>query len=112
MKFFQKKHGLLKNDINVKNKQNFLVVQCFACTKVRVCLEHLDKGIMYCGKYLQEHVKGIVLYLEVIWSFLKIFCGMQSLVEKVKLTSFVVHILYVGSAYICYNRFGHYLKLN
>jgi len=75
-------------------------------------LERLDKGMMHSGKYLQEHVKGTILHLEVIWSFLEIFYGRQSLLEKVKLASFVVHILYLGSAYIRYNGFGHYLKNN
>jgi hypothetical protein len=74
-------HGLLEEDINVKDKQNFLAVQQFAFPKVRKCLETIDEGIVYEGMQFQEHVKGTILHLQVIWAFLEVFYGQGTPLE-------------------------------
>lgn len=44
-----------------------------------------------------QHLKGTILHLEVIWAFLKVFYGWKTLLEQVKLSSFVVDIIYYGT---------------
>jgi hypothetical protein len=41
--FNKDQHGLLEEDINVKDKQIFLVVQRIVFPKVRKCLETIDE---------------------------------------------------------------------
>jgi hypothetical protein len=43
-KFNKDQHGLLEEDINVKDKKKFLVVQCIVFPQVRECLEAIDGG--------------------------------------------------------------------
>ncbi len=74
-------HGLLEKDINVKDKQNFPIVQRIAFPKVRKCLETIDEGIIYEGMQFQEHVKGTILHLQVIWAFLEAFYGQRTPLE-------------------------------
>ena len=111
-KFNKDEHGLLEEDVNVKDKQNFPAVQRIAFPKVRKCLEQLDAGLQGEGFNCQEHVKGTILHLEVIWAFLEVFYGRGSLLDRVKLSSFVVHMIYFGTEYIRHSRHGHYLKDN
>lgn len=84
----------------MKDKQNFPVVQRIAFPKVRKCLEQLDAGLQGEGFNCQEHVKGTIVHLEVIWAFLEVFYGRGSLLDRVKLSSFVVHMIYFGTKYI------------
>jgi hypothetical protein len=72
-KFNKNQHELLEEDVNVKDKQNFLIVQCTVFSKIRECFEAIDEGIIYEGKKFQEHVKGTIILFEVIWAFLKVF---------------------------------------
>ena len=44
-KFNKDEHGFLEEDVNMKDKQNFLAVQQIAFPKVRKCLEQLDAGL-------------------------------------------------------------------
>jgi hypothetical protein len=87
-------------------------VQRIAFPKVRKCLEKLDARLQGKDLSCQEFVKGIILYLEVIWAFLEVFYGRKSLLERVKLSSFVVHMIYFGTEYILHSRHRHYLKNN
>jgi hypothetical protein len=59
-------HGLLEKNINVKDKQNFIIIQRIDFPKVRKCLEIIDEDIVHEGMQLQEHVKGTILHLQVI----------------------------------------------
>ncbi len=72
-------HGLLKENINVKDKKKILVVQCIAFPKVRECFESIGEGTIYEGKTIQEHVKGTILHFEVIWAFLEALYGQITL---------------------------------
>jgi cytoplasmic iron level regulating protein YaaA (DUF328/UPF0246 family) len=72
--FNKDQHGFLEEDINVKDKQNFPAIQQIAFPKVRKCLEAYE-GIVYEGMQFQEHVKGTILRLQVIWAFLEVFNG-------------------------------------
>ncbi len=74
-------HGLLEEDINVKDKQNFPTEQQIAFPKVRKCLETIDESIVYEGMQFQEHVKGTILHLQIIWAFLEVFYGQGILLE-------------------------------
>jgi hypothetical protein len=66
---------LLEEDINVKHKICFLAIQQIVFPKVGKCFETIDEGIVYEGMNFQEHAKGIILHLQVIWVFLEIFYG-------------------------------------
>jgi len=57
-------------------------------------------------------LKVLFFTLKRFGSFLKFSIVSNLCLEKVKLASFVVHILYLGCAHIRYNGFGHYLKDN
>jgi hypothetical protein len=57
--------------MNVKHKQNFPSVQQIVFPKVGKCFEAIDEGIVYEGMKFQEHVKGTILHLQVIWVFLE-----------------------------------------
>ncbi len=72
-KFNKDQHGLLEEDINVKDKQNFPTVQQIVFPKVRKCLEAIDESIVYEGMQFQDHVKGTILHLQVIQAFLEDF---------------------------------------
>jgi hypothetical protein len=48
-KFNKDQHGLFKEDIIVKDKQNFPSVQQIVFPKVRKCFEAIDEGIVYEG---------------------------------------------------------------
>ena len=52
------------------------------------------------------------MHLEVIWAFLEVFYGRGSLFDRVKLSSFVVYMIYFGTGYIQHSYHGHYLKDN
>ena len=43
--------------------------------KVKKYLRKLGKCVIIARKKVQEHVKGTILHLEVIWVFLRIFMG-------------------------------------
>ena len=110
--FDKSEHGLLIEDVNVKDKQNVPAVQRIAFPKVRACLEKLDAGMTLNGVHVQEHVRGTIIHLEVLWAFLELFFGRGSLLERVKLASFVVHMLYLGSSYIREKGHGHTIAEN
>ncbi len=78
-KFNKDQHGLLEEDINVKDKQNFLAAQQIVFPKVRNFLKAIDESIDYEGMQFQEHVKGIILHLQVIRAFLELFYGQGTL---------------------------------
>ena len=46
------------------------------------------------------------------WVFLEVFYGRGSLLDRMKLSSFVVHMIYFGIEYIWHSSHGHYLKDN
>ena len=95
-----------------KISKKFPIVQCIAYPKVRKCLEKLDKGVVIAHKKVQEHVKGIFLHLEVIWAFWEVFNEKGTLFKRMKLSSFVVYMIYFGTKYICHVNHGHFLKDN
>ncbi len=68
-KFNKNQHELLEENVNVKDKQNFLIVQCIVFPKVRECFEAIDDGIIDEGKKFQEHVKGTIIHLEIFGHF-------------------------------------------
>jgi hypothetical protein len=68
--FNKDQHGLLEEDINVKDKQKISAVQQIVFPKVRKCFETIDEGMQF-----QEHVKGTILHLQLIWVFLEAFYG-------------------------------------
>jgi hypothetical protein len=72
---------MLEKDINVKNKQNFPIVQQIVFPKVKKCLEAIDEGIVYEGMQFQEHVKGTILHFQVIWAFSEVFYDLGTLLE-------------------------------
>jgi hypothetical protein len=49
LKNLTNQHGLLEEDINVKDMQNFSTIQQIVFLKVRKCLETIDEGIVYEG---------------------------------------------------------------
>lgn len=59
-------HGLLIEDVNLKDKQNVSAVQRIAFPKVRACLEKLDARMTLNGVHVQEHVRGTIIHLEVL----------------------------------------------
>ena len=67
--FTREEHGLLDEDINVKDKQNYLAVQRISFPRVRMCLEKLHAGVVVNGIFRKECVLGIIIHLEVIWAF-------------------------------------------
>jgi hypothetical protein len=81
--FPKEEHGLLEEDVNVKDKQNVPAVQRVASSKVRSCLEKLHEGVtMFDGTHVQEDVLGTLLHLEVMWSFLQVFHGGDTLYTR------------------------------
>jgi hypothetical protein len=102
----------LEEDINVKDKQKFPIIQWIIFLKVRKCLETIDEGIVYEGTQFQEHVKGTILHLQVIWAFLEVFYGQGTPLEWVELSLFVVHMIYFGIEYIHTVQHGHNLQDN
>jgi hypothetical protein len=80
--FPKEEHGLLEEDIDVRDKQNFPAVQRVAFQKVRDCLRKLQDGYTTSdGWYCQEDCRGTVAHLQVIWSFLEVFLGRGTLLE-------------------------------
>jgi len=111
-KFNKDQQGLLEEDINVKDKQNFPTIQRIAFPKVRKCLEAIDEGLVYEGMYFQEHVKSTIFHLQVIWAFWEVFNGQGTLLEQMELSSFVVDMICFGIEYICNVQHGHNLQDN
>jgi hypothetical protein len=60
----------------------------------------------------QEHVKGTILDLQVIWVLMEAFYGWGTLLKQLELSSFVLHMIYFGIEYICNVQHGHYLQDN
>lgn len=110
--FSKEEHGLNETDIDVKDKQNFPAVERLAFPQVRECLEKLDAGLWVGGKPVQEDVKGTIIHLEILASYLDVFFGRKSLFERVKQAAFVCMMLYLGTAYIRHQGHGHNLKEN
>ena len=98
--FTRDEHGLLNEDINVKDKQNYPAVQRISFPRVRACLEKLHAGVVVNGVFRKECVLGTIIHLEVLWAFLEIFYGRGTMYERVMLASFVTHMLYYGTEYI------------
>ena len=110
--FTREEHGLLDEDINVKDKQNYLAVQRISFPRVRMCLEKLHAEVVVNGIFRKECVLGIIIHLEMIWAFLKKFYGRGTLCERVMLASFVTHLFYYGTKYILYQKHGHTIGNN
>jgi hypothetical protein len=111
--FSKEEHGLLEEDVDVRDKQNFPAVQRIAFPKVRACLQKLQEGYTReDGQFFQEDCRGTAVHLEVIGSYLEVFFGRGTLWERVLDASFVVHMLFLGSAYIRNRGLGHTLKRN
>lgn len=101
MVFPKEEHGLFEQDVDVKDKQNFAAVQRIAFPRVRVCLEKLQAG--YAGPdgtYYKEDCRGTIAHLEVIWAYLEVFYGRDTLRSRVVLSSFVSNMLFFGSKFI------------
>ncbi|GAQ78082.1 hypothetical protein KFL_000070500 [Klebsormidium nitens] len=111
--FPKSEHGLLEEDVDVRDKQSVAAVQRAASLRVLSCLEKLQAGFtLPDGRRVQEDVTGTMLHLEVIHSFLQVFYGVDSLYQRVVLASFVANIVYMGSEFIRHRGFGHTLKKN
>jgi hypothetical protein len=110
--FPKEEHGLNETDIDVKDKQNFPAVERMAFPHVRACLEKLDSGYKKGDQLIQEDTKGTILHLEILASYLDVFFGRRSLVERIKQACFVCMMLYLGTAYIRHQGHGHNLKEN
>jgi hypothetical protein len=114
--FPKSEHGLLEEDVNVRDKQNVAAVQRVASLKVLACLDELAAGVtLPGGRYIPpEDILGTRLYLEVIHSFLQLFYGFDSLsvFQRVVLASFMANVVYMGSEIIRHRGFGHSLKKN
>jgi hypothetical protein len=111
--FTKEEHGLLEEDVNVKDKQNVASVQRIAFPKVRRCLERLQAGHKGAdGTYYQEDCRGTIAHLEVLWTYLEIFYGRDSLQNRVKYAAFVSNMLFYGSEFIKHRGLGHTLKRN
>jgi hypothetical protein len=111
--FPKEEHGLLEEDVDVKDKQNFASVQRIAFPKVRSCLEKLTDGCLGLdGVHHQEDCKGTLAHLEVLWAYLEVFYGRDTLRNRVLNASFVTHMLFFGSEFIKHRGLGHTLKQN
>lgn len=65
--FPRDEHGLLEEDVDVRDKQNFAAVQQIAFPKVRACLQKLQEGYTRAdGQYFQEDCRGTAAHLEMI----------------------------------------------
>jgi hypothetical protein len=111
--FPKDQHGLCKTDIDVRDVQNFPAVQRLAFSKVRTCLNSVQASFTsVSGERIQEDVRGTSAYLQVLWAFLVIFYGRSSLWERIRLASFVVHMLYMGGNFVRHQGHGLNLKEN
>jgi hypothetical protein len=68
--FSQDEHGLLEEDVDVRDRQNVPAVQRIASKKVHLCLQKLQDGVARPdGSVIQEDVLGTILHLEVFGLF-------------------------------------------
>jgi hypothetical protein len=106
-------HGLNETDIDVRDVQNVPAVQRLALVRVRTCLSTIQEGFTDPeGEFVQDDVRGTHTHLLVLWAYLDIFLGQSSLIERVRLASFVVHMMHFGSAYVLHAGHGLTLKEN
>lgn len=100
--FSKEEHGLLEDDINPADLQNFPAAQRLAFPKVRDCLRELPIK----APTESHDCKGLILHLHVMWAFLEVFFGNKSLIERVKLASFVIHMVFLGYAFVLHAGHG------
>jgi hypothetical protein len=111
--FPKHEHGLLEEDVDVKDKQNFAAVQRISFPRVRRCLELLQSGYRgEDGVFHQEDVRGTIAHLEVLWAYLEVFYGRDTLSNRIRQASFVTHMLFFGSEFIRHRGLGNTLKQN
>lgn len=107
----RKRSGLREEDVDVQDLQNFPAVQRLAMPRVRECLEDLQKHEID-GVVTVRDVSGTILHLYIMWCYLEIFYGIASLLGRVKLASFVAHMLYYGYSYNMVHGHGHTVQGN
>lgn len=126
-------HGLVEDDISPTDVQNFPAVQRLSLPKVRHCLERMERKDVPRGRVMRDNpelgsgeeevdgaggpgksydCRGIIAHLYIMWCYLEVFFGKSSLRERVKLASFVAHMVYIGYAYILMRGHGHTVKEN
>ncbi|GAQ92670.1 hypothetical protein KFL_010890010, partial [Klebsormidium nitens] len=111
--FTRDQHGLLEEDVDVKDKQNTAAAHRLAFPKVRACLEKVCEGFVATnGTFVQEDCTGTIAHLLVLGMYLDIFFGAGTLFERIKSASFVVHMLFFASEFIRHRGAGHTLKEN
>lgn len=104
----KEEHGLLEDDVNPTDLQNFPAAQRLAFPRVRDCLATLAERVpTEC-----HDVLGLSTHLQVMWAFLDVFFGNKSLIERVKLASFVIHMVYYGHAYVLHGGHGLTVAVN
>jgi len=75
-------------------------------------LEKLYTGVVVNDVFRKECILGTIIHLEVLWAFLEIFYGRETMYEKVMLASFVTRMLYYGIVHTSSIKNGHTIRSN
>ena len=82
-------HGLRKEDIERQDRQNWASAQRIFFPRVRECLKLIQQD-----NDRPHDVQGTIIYLEICWLFVEVFCSMHaSLLQRIKHASTVANFL-------------------
>ena len=111
--FNEARHGLTKNDIKRKDRQNFESVQRICFDRVQSCLDAIINGGDAChGRPPDESVKGTKECLLLIATYLDVFFNpFISLYEKVVKASLVISFVGIWRNFVMHAN-GLTLKAN
>ena len=94
-------HGLTKNDILRKDRQNWASAQRLTFLRVQHCLQQIVDGIEEISRPPDPSVLGTLTYLRLVWYYVEIFFSpVASLVTRIKYAALVTHFLGIWRNFI------------
>ncbi|XP_072023023.1 uncharacterized protein [Amphiura filiformis] len=86
-------HGLLQEDIQRTDRQNWRSAQRVCFLKVQHCLQQVVDGNVD-GRVPDHSVKGTLIFLKVVWMYVEVFCSKTaSLRDRIMYAATVTHFL-------------------
>lgn len=94
-------HGLTKNDIMRKDRQNWVSAQRLTFLRVQNCLEQIVEGIDEISRPPDPSVLGSLVYLRLVWYYVEIFFSpVANLRTQIKYAALVLHFLGIWRNFI------------
>ncbi len=97
------RHGLTRDDVERRDRQNWRSAQRLVFLQVQECLQELITGNRTTAP--NNLLKGTLVFLKVIWMYVEIFCSpVASLRQRIVYAATVTHFLGIWRAFVRQSR--------